>query len=127
MKKTTGPGAVLAPLDTNQNRILLREARSRKRKAASPAHKMRSWIKRTTTLKPYTKKWRKEGRKCFDCLSYKRRLMKQVKRCDTSHKILNNKGIDHIKETFDRKAPATKTCGMKILTMTILLLMMPLL
>jgi hypothetical protein len=34
-KKTTAPGAVLAPLDNNQDRILLREAQSQKRKAAS--------------------------------------------------------------------------------------------
>jgi hypothetical protein len=35
-KKTTMPGVVLAPLDTNQDGILLREARNQKRKAASP-------------------------------------------------------------------------------------------
>jgi hypothetical protein len=35
-KKTTAPGAVLAPLDTNQDGILLREARNQKRKASSP-------------------------------------------------------------------------------------------
>jgi hypothetical protein len=36
LKKTTVPRAVLTPLDTNQDIILLREARSHKRKAASP-------------------------------------------------------------------------------------------
>ena len=35
-KKTTAPGAALAPLDTNQDGLLLREARSQKRKAISP-------------------------------------------------------------------------------------------
>jgi hypothetical protein len=35
-KKTTAPGVVLAPMDTNQDKILLREAQSQKRKAASP-------------------------------------------------------------------------------------------
>jgi hypothetical protein len=35
-KKTMAPGAVLAPLDTNQDEILLQEAQSQKRKAASP-------------------------------------------------------------------------------------------
>jgi hypothetical protein len=35
-KNTIAPGAVLAPLDTNQEGILLREARSQKRKATSP-------------------------------------------------------------------------------------------
>jgi hypothetical protein len=36
LKKTTVPGAILAPLYTNQDGILLREARSQKRKATSP-------------------------------------------------------------------------------------------
>jgi hypothetical protein len=49
--------------------------------------------------------------------------MKQPRKCDTSHKI-QNKGIDHNKETFVRKAPATNICSMMILTMTILFLMM---
>jgi hypothetical protein len=35
-KKTTTPGAVLAPLDTNQDGGLLKEARSQKSKAISP-------------------------------------------------------------------------------------------
>jgi hypothetical protein len=35
-KKTTSPGAALQPLDTNQETLSLREARSEKRKATSP-------------------------------------------------------------------------------------------
>jgi hypothetical protein len=35
-KKTAVPGAALQPLDTNQETISLREARSQKRKATSP-------------------------------------------------------------------------------------------
>jgi hypothetical protein len=35
-KKTMVPGSILAPLDTNQDEILLREARSQKRKAVIP-------------------------------------------------------------------------------------------
>jgi hypothetical protein len=35
-KKTAAPGAFLAPLDTNQDGILLREARSQKSKATIP-------------------------------------------------------------------------------------------
>jgi hypothetical protein len=34
--KAAAPGAALAPLDTNQEGLLLREARSQKRKAISP-------------------------------------------------------------------------------------------
>jgi hypothetical protein len=35
-KKITTPGAALQPLDTNQDTLSLREARSQKRKATSP-------------------------------------------------------------------------------------------
>jgi hypothetical protein len=35
-KKTKVPGAALQPLDTNQETLSLREARSQKRKATSP-------------------------------------------------------------------------------------------
>jgi hypothetical protein len=35
-KKATAPGATLQPLDTNQETLSLREARSQKRKATSP-------------------------------------------------------------------------------------------
>jgi hypothetical protein len=35
-KKITAPGAALQPLDTNQDTLSLREARSQKRKATSP-------------------------------------------------------------------------------------------
>jgi hypothetical protein len=101
--------------------------KAKKGRLLAQPHKTRSWIRRSATLKPYTNKWRREGRKCFGCLSYKRRLTKQLRKCNTSHKILNNKGIDHNKETFIRKAPTTKICGMKILTMTISLLMLLLL
>ena len=40
---------------------------------------------------------------------------------DISHKILS-KGIDHNKETFIRRAPATMICGPIIFIMTTLLL-----
>jgi hypothetical protein len=36
LKKTAAPRATLAPLDTNQDGLLLREAQSHKRKAISP-------------------------------------------------------------------------------------------
>jgi hypothetical protein len=35
-KKITAPGTTLQPLDTNQDTLSLREARSQKRKATSP-------------------------------------------------------------------------------------------
>jgi hypothetical protein len=71
-KKTTVPEAVLAPLDTNQVESFYEKPEARKGRLLAQPHKMRSWIKRLTTLKPYTNKWRKVGRKCFDCLNYKK-------------------------------------------------------
>jgi hypothetical protein len=125
--KTMGSGVVLAPLDTNQDGILLREARSQKRKVASPTPQDEELDQEINNLEATQNKWRREGKKCLCSLSYKRRSTKQLRKCDTSHKILNTRGIDHIKETFDKKALATKICGMKILTMTMLFLMMLLL
>jgi hypothetical protein len=88
---------------------------------------MRSWIKKSATLKPYINKWRREERKMIRLFEFKIRLTKQLKRCDTLRMTLSTKSIDNIKEIFSKKAPTTKICGMKPLTMAILLLMMPLL
>jgi hypothetical protein len=126
-KKTMVPGAILDPLDTNRDGIFLREARSQKRNVASPTPQDEELDQEISNLEAIHQQVEKRRGKCFDCLSCKRRLTKQLKRCDTSCMILSTKGISNAKETFDRKAPTTKTCGMKILTMTILFLMMPLL
>jgi hypothetical protein len=126
-KNTTVPGAVLAPLDTNQDGILLREARSQKRKASSPTSQDDELDQEISNLEAIHQQVEKRREKCFGCLSCRRRLMKQLKRCETSHMILSTKSIDNTKETFGRKAPTTKTCGTKLLTTIIFLLMMLLL
>jgi hypothetical protein len=126
-KKATMPWAVLAPLDTNQDGILLREARSQNMKDASPTPQDEELDQEINNLEAIHQQVEKRREKCFGCLSYKRRLTKQLKRCDTLHMMLNTKSIDNTKEIFGRKTPNMKICGMKLLTMTILLLMMPLL
>jgi hypothetical protein len=50
-------------------------------------------------------------------------LMKQPKKCGTSHKTMN-KGISHNRETFVKKALAMMTYGMTTFIMITLLLMM---
>jgi hypothetical protein len=52
-----------------------------------------------------------------------KRLMKQPKRCVTSHKT-TSKGISHNRESFVKKAHAMMTYGMTISIMITLLLMM---
>ena len=64
-KKTMVPEAVLAPLDTNQVESFYEKPEARKGRLLAQPHKMRSWIKRLTTLKPYTNKWRRGEKKCF--------------------------------------------------------------
>jgi hypothetical protein len=49
--------------------------------------------------------------------------MKQLKRCDTSHKT-TSKGVGHNRESFVRKAKAMMMYGMTIFIMITLLLMM---
>jgi hypothetical protein len=65
-------------------------------------------------------------RRCFGCLSSRKRLTKQPKKCDTSHKTMN-KGISHNREVFIKKALAMMTFGMTSFTTIALLLMMLLL
>jgi hypothetical protein len=52
-----------------------------------------------------------------------KKIDEAARKCDISHKILS-KGIDHNKETFVRRAPATMICGTMVSIMTTLLLMM---
>jgi hypothetical protein len=69
--------------------------------------------------------WREEGRKCFGSLNSRRRLMKLLKRCATSHKT-TSKGVVHNKERFVRKAQAMMMYGMTTsIIITLLLMMLP--
>jgi hypothetical protein len=52
-----------------------------------------------------------------------KRLMKQPKRCVTSH-MTTRKGISHSRESFIKKAQAMMTYGMMTFIMITLLLMM---
>jgi hypothetical protein len=121
-KKTATPGAVLAPLDTNQDRILLRKARSQKRKATSPTPQDKELYQEINNLEAIHQQVEKRREKCFDWLSSRRRLTKQLRKCDILRKTLS-KGTNHNKETFVKKAPTMTTCGMMIFTMITLLLM----
>jgi hypothetical protein len=97
--KTTTPGAILAPLDTNQNEILLREARTQKRNATSPTPQDEELDQEIRDLEAIHQQVEKEGKRCFGWLSSRRRLTKQPRKCDILHKTLS-KGISHNRETF---------------------------
>jgi hypothetical protein len=123
-KKTAVPGAALALVDTNQDGFLLREARSQKRKAISPTPQEEELDQEIGDLEAIHQQVEKEGRRCFGWLSSRRRLMKQPKRCVTSHKT-TSKDIWHNRESFAKKALAMMTYGMTTFIMIPLLLMMP--
>jgi hypothetical protein len=120
-KKTVAPGAVLAPMDTNQDGLLLREARSQKRKATSPTP-YEELDQEIRDLEAIHQQVEKEGRRCFGWLSFRRKLTKQPKKCDTLHRTLN-KGINHSRKPFVKKDLAMMTYGMTTFTMIALLLM----
>jgi hypothetical protein len=103
-KKTMVPGAILVPLDTNQDGILLREARCQKRKATSPTLQDEELDQGTSNFEVINQQVEKRREICFDCLSCKRRLTKQPRKCDISHKTLS-KGIDHNKDTEQGHRP----------------------
>jgi hypothetical protein len=122
-KKTTAPWAVLAPLDTNQDGLLLREARSQERKATSPTPQDEELDQEIRDLEAIHQQVEKRREKLLRLAELQKRLTKQPKKCDISHSTLS-KGISHNRETFIKKAPAMMTYGMTTFIMIALLLMM---
>jgi hypothetical protein len=70
---------------------------------STPSHKMMNWIKRSTTLKLFTNKWRSARKICFVSLSFRKKSMMQLKKCATFCNILNIKSITTTIETFDMR------------------------
>jgi hypothetical protein len=97
-----------------------------KKEAASPTPQDEELDQEINNLEAIHQQVEDRREKCFGCLSCKRRLTKQLKRCNTSRMILSTKSIGNTKQTFDGKAPTMKTCSTKLLTITILPFMMPL-
>jgi Cys-tRNA synthase (O-phospho-L-seryl-tRNA:Cys-tRNA synthase) len=121
-KKTTAPGAVLAPLDTNQDRILLREARSQKRKATSPTlqdEELDQEISNLEAIHPQVKtrrekmRWLSELQKKTDEAAEEMRQIAQD----------NEQGHRPQQRDLRQEGLATMICGMMIFNMTISLLM----
>jgi hypothetical protein len=122
-KKATAPRAALAPFDTNQEGLLLREAGSQKRKAIIPTPQEEELDQEIRDLEAIHQQVEKRRERCFGWLNSRRRLMKQSKKCITSHKT-TSKSVSHSRESFVKKAQAMMTYGMTIFIMITLLLMM---
>jgi hypothetical protein len=62
-KKTTALGAALQPLDSNQETLSLREARSQKRKATSPTPQEEEWDQEIRDLEVIHHQVQRKGEK----------------------------------------------------------------
>jgi hypothetical protein len=121
-KKTTVPGAALQPLDTNQDTLSLRKARSQKRKATSPTLHEEELDQEIRDLEVIHQQVHREKEKCFGWPTFRGRLMKQLRRCVISLKMTKTEGPNI--GSFVKKAQSTKMNGTTIFTMVTLLSMM---
>jgi hypothetical protein len=65
LKKTAAPRAALQPLDTNQDTLSLREARSQKRKATSPTLHEKELDQEIRDLEAIHQQVQRKKDKCF--------------------------------------------------------------
>jgi hypothetical protein len=82
-KKIAAPRAVLAPLDTNQDGLLLREVRIQKRKATSPTPHDEELEYEIRDLEAIDQQVERRREKMLRLAELQKRLTKQVKKCDT--------------------------------------------
>jgi hypothetical protein len=124
-KKATGSGAALQPLDTNQDALSLREARSQKRKATSPTLHEEQLDQEIRDLEAIHQQVQRKMEKCFGWPTFRRRLTKQLRRCVISLKMTKTEGPNT--GSFVKKAQSTKMNGTTTFIMITLLSMMLLL
>jgi hypothetical protein len=124
-KKTTAPGAALQPLDTNQDTLSVREARSQKRKTTSPTLHEEELYQEIRDLEAIHQQvqWKKE--KMLRLADLQRKLMKQLRKCVISLRMTKTEGPNT--GSFVKKAQSIKMNGTTIFTMVTSLSMMLLL
>jgi hypothetical protein len=121
-KKTTVPGAALQPLDTNQETISLREARSQKRKATSPTSQEEELDQEIRDSEAIHQQVQKKGKKCFGLPTFRKRSTKLLKKCVILLRMTKTEGPNT--GSFVKKAQSMMMNGMVTFTMTIFLLTM---
>jgi Fe2+ transport system protein B len=123
LKKTTAPGAALASLDTNQDGLLLREARSQKRKAISPTPQDEELDQEIRDLEAIHQQVERRKEKML------RRAELQKKIVEAAEKMRhitqdNEQGHKPQQRDLVKKALTMMTYGMMTFIMITLLLMM---
>jgi hypothetical protein len=123
-KKITWPGVALQPLDTNQETLSLREARSQKRKATSPTLQEEELDQEIRDMEIiHQQVQRKKRRRWLSWPIFKEKSMKLMRKCVILLKmIMTEEGPNT--GSFVKRAHSTKMNGTMILIMIPLLLMM---
>jgi hypothetical protein len=121
-KKTAVTGAALQILDTNQEMVSLREARSQKRKTTSPTFRRRSWTRRSGTWKSFINRYKGKRRRWPGWPTFRRRSTKPLKKYAILPRMTMTESLST--GSFARRAHSTKKNGMMTFIMAILLLMM---
>jgi hypothetical protein len=121
-KKTTALGAAaLQPLDTNQETLSLREARSQKRKATSPTFQEEELDQEIRDMEIVHQQVQRKKRRWLDWPIFRGRSMKLLRRSVILLKMTKTEGLNT--GSFVKRAYSTKMDGMMILIMIPLLLM----
>jgi hypothetical protein len=121
-KKITAPGAALQPLDTNQETLSLREARSQKRKATSPTLQEEELDQEIRDLEIIHQQVQRKKRRWPGWLTFRRRSTKLLRKCVILLKMIMTEGPNT--GSFVKRAHSTKMNGTMTLIMVALLLMM---
>jgi hypothetical protein len=121
-KKTTAPRAALQPLNTNQEMLSLREARSQKRKSTSPTLQEEELDQEIRNLEIIHQQVQRKKEKMARLTGLQKKIDEAAEKCVTLPKMIMTKGPNT--GSFAKRAHSTKMNGTMIFIMVAILLMM---
>jgi hypothetical protein len=121
-KKITVPGAALQPLDTNQETLSLREARSQKRKAIGPTLQEEELDQEIRNMEIIHQQVQRKKEKMARLVDLQRKIDEATE--EVCHLTQDDHDQGPNTGSFVKRTHSTKTNGMMILIMVPLLLMM---
>jgi hypothetical protein len=122
LKKITASRAALQPLDTNQETLSLREARSQKRKATSPTLQEEELDKEIRDLEIIHQQVQRKKEKMARLADLQKKINEAAEEVVILLKMITTEGPNT--GSFVKRAHSTKMNGTMILIMVPLLLMM---
>jgi hypothetical protein len=121
-KKTTVLGAALQPLDTNQETISLREARSQKKKGTSPTPQEEELDQEIRDLEAIHRQVQKKMEKMLRLADLQKKIDEAAKEMCILLRMIETEGPNT--GSVDKKVQSMMMNGMVTFNMAILLLMM---